>query len=78
MQHEGTGTLVKHVRRAGGYAGAGSNLSFSSRRPSGTRVGYLRVRQARQRADAGRVVASVRPSSERWASEVAPIWLRTC
>src|SRR5205823_1531328 len=44
---------------------------------TGTSVGYLRVRHARQRSDSGRRVASTRPSWERYASEVAPMCART-
>ncbi len=54
---------------------AGSKRFFSSR--SGTGVGYWRVRQARQKPDSGRRVAAWSPSSERYASEVAPIAART-
>jgi hypothetical protein len=46
------------------YARAGSKRSFASRRPSGIRVGYCPVRQARQSEDAGLAVARWRPSSE--------------
>ncbi len=41
------------------------------------RVGYSRVRQARQKESAGRRVASWSPSSDRYASEVAAISSRT-
>ena len=44
-------------------AGAGSKRSFPA--AAGTAVGYSRVRQARQSAEAGRSVAAWRPSSER-------------
>jgi hypothetical protein len=44
-------------------ARAGSNLSFAA--SAGTSVGYSPVRQARQRAEAGLLVASTSPSWER-------------
>ena len=65
----------RRYARAGVFAG--SNLSFARRRSSGIRVGYSPVRHARQSADSGRAVDSCSPSSERYASEVAPIDSRT-
>jgi len=47
------------------YAFAGSNLSFARLRSAGTRVGYSRVKHARQTEPSGSRVASCIPASER-------------
>ena len=56
-----------------GYAVLGSKRNFASVLPAGTRVGYVRVKHARQNSFSGRVVAAWTPSSEMYASDVAPI-----
>ncbi len=55
------GSLV--TRRGARAVYTRSNLSFAA--SSGMRVGYSRVRHARQSASAGRAVASCSPSSDR-------------
>lgn len=67
LGHQVRESAVRHGRIfaqiAAPYAGAGSKRSFSMR--SGTRVGYSRVKHARQTESSGSPVASCIPSRER-------------
>ncbi len=51
--------------RDGDHRRVGSKRCLASVRSSGTAVGYLRVRQARQNVASGRRVAAWSPSSDR-------------
>src|SRR4029077_3867204 len=71
----GAGGRWSRQRDANGfrYAVLGSKRNFASVLSAGTRVGYVRVKQARQNSFSGLIVAAWTPSSEMYASEVAPI-----
>ena len=65
VHHRGVPAQPRSGEGEPGARAVGSKRVLSRRRSSGTGVGYSRVRQARQKLDAGRRVAAWSPSSER-------------
>src|SRR6185312_8321845 len=70
--------LAAHRAAAASAAASSSNRSLAFRMSPGISVGYSPVRQARQKRSLDWLVDDCSPSSDRYASEVAPSRSRTC